>query len=449
MKNIRDIVAIILAGGKSKRFWPLNNKNLLDFTEGNLLEYHLKTLIGLGVKDFIVIGNTEVTAFLRVNSKYYKGIAIHRVLQDEANHGIGKAVLLAWSVYEKYYLTRPVYVLNADDIYDFSIHRQLFGQMLTKHSFALFAAFEVSEHKPFGYFKVDKDKIIGIIEKPMPDKVPSNLTNMALHLYSDFSKLIDCLKDELSAKDERDDLYERAINQLCQKYDVSYIKYTGRWEILKYPWNVLDVSDYFLSTIDKKVSEKTSIDKTAKIEGPVIIEDEVKILEFAVIRGPAVIKKGTIIGTSSLVRNSIIGKNCIVGFRSEVTRSYVGNNCWFHTNYIGDSVLGDNVNMGAGSVFANLRLDQKNIYSKIGDNKVDTGRTKLGAISGNGVQIGVNVSIMPGIKIGKNSCLGPGVILNEDLEDNTSLLSIQQQVKKKNRVSFASSRKHFRELLKR
>lgn len=449
MRNVRDIVAVILAGGKSKRFWPLTNKNLIDFIEGNLLEYHLKTLSDLGIKDFIVICNTEVAAFLRVNGKHYNGITIHRVLQDDNNHGIGKAVLLASVVYEKNYPQRAVYILNSDDVYDFSIHQQLFDQMLKKKTFMSVVAYEVSIHKPFGYFKVNNNQIIGIIEKPSSDKVPSNLTNVALHLYSDFSKLIATLKSELPEKDENDDLYERSINKLCQEYDVSYLRYTGRWEILKYPWNVLSVSEYFLSTVKSAVSEKAIIDKTAKISGPVIIEDDVKILEFASVRGPAVIKKGTIIGTGSLIRSSIIGENCVVGYNSEVTRSYVGNNCWFHTNYIGDSVLGSNVNMGSGAVLANLRLDQKNIFSKIGDEKINTERTKLGTIAGNGVQIGINSSIMPGVKIGKNSVVGPGILLNQDLEENTSMLLVQQQVRKKSNANLTpSSRKHFRELLK-
>lgn len=450
MKNIKDFVAIILAGGRSRRFWPLTNKNLIDFTQSNLLEHHLKTLSNLGIRDFIVICNTEVAAFLRVNGKLYHGLTIHRVLQDDNNHGIGKAVLLASTVIEKNYPQRPVYILNSDDVYDSSIHQELFINMLKKKTFMSVVAYEVSEHKPFGYFKVSNDKVKGLIEKPKSHETPSNLTNMSLHLYSDFSKLLQTLKNELQQKDENDDLYERSINSLCQKYDVSYIKYTGRWEILKYPWNVLGVADYFLSTISHAVSEKATIDKTAKISGSVVIEDNVRILEFARVCGPAVIKKGTIIGTGSLVRESIIGESCVVGYNSEITRSYIGNNCWFHTNYVGDSVLGNNVSMGSGAVLANLRFDQKNIFSKVNEIKVDTQRSKLGTIAGNSVQIGVNSSIMPGVKIGKNALIGPGVVVDQDLEDNTTLISTQQQVKKKSNVNLTpSSRKHFRELLTR
>lgn len=446
---MKNVVALLLAGGKSTRFWPLADKNLLDFYNGNLLEHHLKTLADLGVKDFIVICSSEVAAFLRVNGRHYNGVTIHRILQDDKNQGIGRGILLAGGILEKHYSSRPLYILNNDDLYDPSVHQKLFSIFAKKKSFMSVAAYEVSGHKPLGFFKISEEHIKGIIEKPSIENKPSNLANMSLHLYSDFNLLLKTLKEKSSEKDENDDLYERSVSSLCEKQAVTYIKYSDRWEILKYPWNVLSVSEYFLSQIKNKISETAVIDRTAKISGPVVIEDGVKILEFARIVGPAIIKKGTLVGTGSFIRESIIGENCVLGYHTEVTRSYLGNNCWFHTNYIGDSVLGNNVTMGSGSVFANLRLDQKEIHSYIKARKINTGRSKFGVVAGNGVQIGVNVSTMPGVKIGKNSSVGPGVILTEDVEDNTITYVQQNLLKKKTSTLEASlSRKHFRDLLK-
>ncbi len=169
---------------------------------------------------------------------------------------------------------------------------------MKKQAFAVFAAYRISEFKPFGYFVVQQDKVKGIIEKPPKNKLPSNLANMAIHLFANFSELANSLKEELPKNDENDDLYERAVSKLCQKFDILYEEYNGRWEILKYPWHVLGVADYFLSKIGKNISDKAYIDKSAKIDGAVVIEDEVKIMEFSIIKGPAVIKKGTIIGTA-------------------------------------------------------------------------------------------------------------------------------------------------------
>ena len=119
---MNNSVAVILAGGKSNRFWPLTSKNLIPFSKGNLLEHHLSILSKLGIKDFIVVCSPEIAAFLRVNSDKFSDIRIERVLQNGENHGIGNAALLGFPIYSKHFSGRPVYIINCDDIYEESIH---------------------------------------------------------------------------------------------------------------------------------------------------------------------------------------------------------------------------------------------------------------------------------------------------------------------------------------
>ena len=143
----------------------------------------------------------------------------------------------------------------------------------------------------------------------------------------------------------------------------------------------------------------------------------VKIAKTAKIEGPCFIGDNTIIGDFALVRQSHIGKNCLIGAYSEVTRSYLGNNVFLHRNYIGDSVLADNVLFGAGAVTANFRFDQQTIKSQINGKKLDTNLTKLGAIIGEGAKIGVNSTLLPGIKIGSKTYIAPGHTISEDVKD--------------------------------
>src|SRR3989338_1596496 len=114
----------------------------------------------------------------------------------------------------------------------------------------------------------------------------------------------------------------------------------------------------------------------------------------------------------------MIGNDCVIGFGSEITRSYIGNNSWLHRNFVGDSVLDENVSMGAGAVTANLKLNEQHVNTLINGKKTGSGRNRLGAIIGSNVRIGINASIMPGTKIGKNSHVGAGVVLDADLPDN-------------------------------
>ncbi len=83
--------------------------------------------------------------------------------------------------------------------------------------------------------------------------------------------------------------------------------------------------------------------------------------------------------------------------------------------YAGDSVLGRNVSFGAGAVTGNLRLDEAEIASSMGDEKLNTGRTKCGALVGDGCRVGIHVGINPGIKIGAGSFVSSGVLVSADV----------------------------------
>jgi bifunctional UDP-N-acetylglucosamine pyrophosphorylase/glucosamine-1-phosphate N-acetyltransferase len=170
------------------------------------------------------------------------------------------------------------------------------------------------------------------------------------------------------------------------------------------------------------ISPSAQISSRAVIEGKVIIGDNAKVLENAVIRGPVYIGPRTIIGNSTLIRAySHIGADCIVGFATEIKGSYVGDGSWFHMNYVGDSIVGEHCNFGAGTITANWRFDEKTISVQVNDNPVNTAMDKFGAVIGNNCRTGINVSIMPGIKIGQNSIIGPSVCLTENVNSNTMI----------------------------
>ena len=149
--------------------------------------------------------------------------------------------------------------------------------------------------------------------------------------------------------------------------------------------------------------------------------------------------KKVIIGNNALVRDSIIEAGSVIGYSAEIARSYIGPNCWFHANYVGDSILEGNNSFGSGARTANLRLDEKEIVP---------GRIKLGAIVGVNSRVGINASLMPGVKIGSNSFVGPGLILNGELADDQFCYQEQEVNKKKNKTQFKlGNREEFRKKL--
>ena len=160
----------------------------------------------------------------------------------------------------------------------------------------------------------------------------------------------------------------------------------------------------FFPTLGIWISQGTIVEPTAIIKGPAIIGEFCDIRQGAYIRG-----------------NVLTGNRCVIGHATEVKNSILMNNSESgHFNYIGDSIIGSYVNMGAGSKLANLQfrsLKEKkedamhSIVIKCDGNAIETQRGKLGAILGDNVELGCNAVICPGSFVGKNSIIYPNSCL--------------------------------------
>jgi len=195
------------------------------------------------------------------------------------------------------------------------------------------------------------------------------------------------------------------------------VPYEGPWAALKYPWHVLGVMEHFLASVEAEVPPSARIAASAVLSGNVVLGEGVRILENAVIRGPAYIGDNTIIGNNVLIRGgSHIGASSVVGYSTEVKHSYIGKNCWFHSNYVGDSIIDDDCSFGSGAVTANLRLDEGSVGVVVNGARQDTGLKKLGVVMGKGCRVGINASLMPGIRVGQGAQVGAHVCLRSDLQ---------------------------------
>ena len=117
-------------------------------------------------------------------------------------------------------------------------------------------------------------------------------------------------------------------------------------------------------------------------------------------------------GNAVEIKNSIIMENTNVS----------------HLSYVGDSVIGSNCNIAAGTNIANLRFDKRSVKTKIKNQMIDSGRRKFGSIIGDSVKTGINSSFSPGVKVGHNSTIGSGVLLYDDVPSNTRVLVKQNHI---------------------
>lgn len=407
---MKDITVIILAGGKSSRFWPLKDKLFVNFLGKPLLYYRLNQLIRAGFSDIVIVHNqSNKNLFIRFQ-KDYPEFSFKLVNQTDPR-GMAGAIISA----QETYVDKSIIVFKPLDLFEDILFMQ-FKEMLKKDPDNLLTGIAMKSYFPGGYITMENNSVKHIVEKPQKGKEPSNIVRLVFDYFKEPEVFYKFIK---SAKSPHDDLYEVALeNMLVKGHKFNMMEYKGYWGYLQYPWHVLTMSENFLSKLKNHKGNNVRIASSAVIKGYVYLDDNVTVLENAKIVGPTYIGRNTVIGNNNLVRNSMIGQNCVLGFGTEVTRSHIGNSCWFHTNYIGDSVIEDNVGLGSGAVLANFRLDEKTISSFINSDKINTNRNKLGAMIGENVRIGVNASIMPGIKIGKNSYVSSGIVLDKDLAEN-------------------------------
>ncbi|MBR0351074.1 MAG: UDP-N-acetylglucosamine pyrophosphorylase [Clostridia bacterium] len=177
------------------------------------------------------------------------------------------------------------------------------------------------------------------------------------------------------------------------------------FEGLTYPWEVLPkIGDFIIElgkSLDKEkfdeiaenvwVAKTATVAPTAYIKGPVIIDENAEIRHCAFIRGKAIVGKNAVVGNSTELKNVILFNNVQVP----------------HYNYVGDSILGYKSHMGAGSITSNVKSDKKLVIVRNGDEKIETGLKKFGAMLGDNVEVGCGSVLNPGTIIGRNTNIYP------------------------------------------
>jgi UDP-N-acetylglucosamine diphosphorylase / glucose-1-phosphate thymidylyltransferase / UDP-N-acetylgalactosamine diphosphorylase / glucosamine-1-phosphate N-acetyltransferase / galactosamine-1-phosphate N-acetyltransferase len=188
-------------------------------------------------------------------------------------------------------------------------------------------------------------------------------------------------------------------------------------KILRYSWDLLTVNEELIDSIKEDVIKGT-VRERVTIDGNVIIGEGTVLLPGVYIEGNAVIGKNCKIGPNCYIRGKThIGDNCHVGQAVEIKNSILMNKASVgHLSYVGDSIIGENTNFGAGTTTANLRHDGSNHHSKIGGKQIDTGRRKLGVIVGDNVHTGINTSIYPGRKLWPSISTLPGEVVKKDIQ---------------------------------
>lgn len=424
--------AIILSAGEGSRMRPLTltkPKTMLPVAGKPIIQYNIESLRDNGITDILLI-------------VHYKEEMVRNYFGDGSDFGVnifyktqkdflGTANAIS---YGEDFIDDSIIVLNGDIILDDEIIHEIIKKYNYLTPDTLMLLTEVEDPSAFGVVEIENGNIKSIVEKPKREEAPSNLVNAGIYIFNKdiFDKI---RKTEISERGEYE-ITDSVSLQIKDNKTVIGHKTSKDWIDVGRPWELIEVNEDLIGKLKTEI--KGTIEDGAFIHGEVFLDEGSVIKAGVYIEGNVYIGKNCDIGPNSYIRgNTYFGDNVHVGNAVEIKNSIIMENTNVsHLSYVGDSVIGSNCNIAAGTNIANLRFDNATIKTKIKNQKIDSGRRKLGAIIGDSVKTGINSSFSPGVKVGHNSTIGSGVLLYEDLPSDTRVLEKQthivQKKKKKN-----------------
>lgn len=424
--------AIILSAGEGSRMRPLTltkPKTMLPVAGKPIIQYNIESLRDNGITDILLIVRYKeemVRNYFGDGSDF--GVNIFYKTQKDF---LGTANAIS---YGEDFIDDSIIVLNGDIILDDEIIHEIIKKYNYLTPDTLMLLTEVEDPSAFGVVEIENGNIKNIVEKPKREEAPSNLVNAGIYIFNKdiFDKI---RKTEISERGEYE-ITDSVSLQIKDNKTVIGHKTSKDWIDVGRPWELIEVNEDLIGKLKTEI--KGTIEDGAFIHGEVFLDEGSVIKAGVYIEGNVYIGKNCDIGPNSYIRgNTYFGDNVHVGNAVEIKNSIIMENTNVsHLSYVGDSVIGSNCNIAAGTNIANLRFDNATIKTKIKNQKIDSGRRKLGAIIGDSVKTGINSSFSPGVKVGHNSTIGSGVLLYEDLPSDTRVLEKQthivQKKKKKN-----------------
>ncbi len=413
--------ALLLAGSESQPMWPLVDtrpKPLLDIGGKPIIQWTIEDMRAAGIREIIVsIGyrGDQIQDFLGRGHNF--GVKIDYVIQKQPR-SVADSILVAT---EEFQGDDAFFVVNADILGDPKMFRRAQKHYRDLDAEAVVSLTLTNTPQFYGIAEIDeRARIRRIVEKPQPDEIQSRYAVAGIYVLK--PSIFRLLKET------------RDLSIAFQKIiDTNKAVYGSVWERdwveVSFPWDLIHANRFVLDRIltgkGSFIADSADIQQPSRIEGSVLISDGVTVRPHTTIRGPTFIGPNTYIGNNVLVREyTALGSNVLVGFGVEIKESLIYNETKIgRLCFVGDSVVGQNVDIGAGAQLVNRPLAGASITSVIKGNPVIVPRIKYGAVIGDNAILSPNVSVYPGVKIGINSVILPGAILSEDVPSNTKVLT--------------------------
>lgn len=214
-------------------------------------------------------------------------------------------------------------------------------------------------------------------------------------------------------------------------FELSDYAHAVLFDQVAYVWEALEkIEGYLKQRMLGKIETEVPISSCLIHPGSISIGKNTRIEPGVYIHGPCIIGSNCEIRQGAYLRGQVIvGDDCVIGHCTEVKNSLLLNKVRAgHFNYVGDSILGNTVNLGAGMKCANLRLDHQNVSVLFQGRKIPTSLKKFGVIAGDGAQLGCNCVTNPGTILGKRSICYPCINIGGCIPENARVKSSHQNI---------------------
>ena len=422
--------AVILAAGEGVRLQPITltrPKHLIKVGGKPILERCLNMLKASGVNEAVII----VHYMADVIRDYFGdgetfGLKIEYI-EQETVLGTGNAVGVA-----EPYVSDDFLLVYGDLLFTAEALKKVVGLHRKEKPAATMAVVPIEKPEDYGIVEFEEDEtyVKRIIEKPSRKEAPTNLANAGIYVFS--TEIFEKIKETSASTRGEWEITDALSLLLKDKKPVLAVKISSEdWFDIGRPWDLLEANRWMLMKMEHKVCGR--VENGAHLIGPVTVAETARIRSGAYIEGPAFIDEESDIGPNCYIRPcTSIGKKVRIGNACEIKNSVIMDNTHIgHLSYVGDSITGENCNLGAGTITANYRLDSGTIKMRVKGKVVDSGRRKLGAVLGDNVKAGINALFMPGVKVGGNSLIGPNVVVYRDLPVDTVVLLKQSLEERK------------------
>jgi UDP-N-acetylglucosamine diphosphorylase/glucosamine-1-phosphate N-acetyltransferase len=408
--------AVVLAAGEGVRLQPITltrPKHLIRVGGKPILEHCLRALKASEINEILVVVHymaDTVRDYFGEGEKF--GLKIEYA-EQEAVLGTGNAVSAA-----EPYVKDDFLLVYGDLLFTTEAVKKIIGLYEKEKPVATMAVVPVENPEDYGVVELEDERNVKrLVEKPSREEAPTNLANAGVYVFS--REIFEKIKGISASARGEWEITDAVSLLLKEEKRVSAVEISrDDWFDVGRPWDLLEANRWALTRMEHKVYGR--VENGAQLIGPVSVAETARIRSGAYIEGPVFVGEESDIGPNCFIRAyTSIGERVRIGNACEIKNSLVMDGVHIgHLSYIGDSVVGEGCNLGAGTVTANLRLDDGNVKMLVKDVAVDSGRRKLGVVLGDGVKSGINALFMPGVKVGCNSWIGANVVVYRDVAAN-------------------------------